>query len=98
MTEKHGGRTKRSRTNSDLDPAKAAVKADEVQYLDGGLPRHLVLGGDIVSQYNTRWDFSKDFVKDRQGSRHGRQARRRTSAVFTPFSCRRMERRSSGRP
>ena len=34
-----------------------------MQYLDGGLPRHLVLGGDIVSQYNTRWDFSKDFVK-----------------------------------
>ena len=34
-----------------------------MQYLDGGLPRHLVLGGDIVSMYNTRWDFSKDFVK-----------------------------------
>ncbi len=46
-----------------LDPKDAVVKAGEVQYLDGGLPRHVVLGGDIVSQYNTRWDFSKDFVK-----------------------------------
>jgi hypothetical protein len=41
----------------------AVVEAGDVQYLDGGLPRHLVLGGDLVSQYNTRWDFSKDFVK-----------------------------------
>jgi hypothetical protein len=46
-----------------LDPARAVVKEGDVQYLDGGLPRHLVLGGDIVSEYNTRWDFSKDFVK-----------------------------------
>jgi hypothetical protein len=45
------------------DPASAVVKAGDVKYLDGGLPRHLVLGGDIVSEYNTRWDFSKDFVK-----------------------------------
>ena len=46
-----------------LDPSVACVKECGVQYLDGGLPRHLVLGGDIVSQYQTRWDFSKDFVK-----------------------------------
>ena len=46
-----------------LDPSVAVVKEGDVKYLDGGLPRHLVLGGDIVSQYNTRWDFSKDFVK-----------------------------------
>lgn len=47
-----------------IKPASdAAIKAGELQYLDGGLPRHVVLGGDIVSQYQTRWDFTKDFVK-----------------------------------
>jgi hypothetical protein len=36
--------------------------------LDGGLPRHLVLDGTIVKEYQTRWDFTKDFVKlDKQG-------------------------------
>jgi hypothetical protein len=44
------------------------VKKDELQFLDGGLPRHLVLGGDIVTQYQTRWDFSKDFVKLKPGT------------------------------
>ncbi len=46
-----------------LDPTKSAIKPGDVQYLNGGLPRHLVLGGDVVTQYNTRWDFTKDFVK-----------------------------------
>jgi hypothetical protein len=32
------------------------------QYLDGGLPRHLVLGGEIIRHFETRWDFTKDFV------------------------------------
>jgi hypothetical protein len=37
-------------------------------YLDGGLPRHLVLDGKIVGEYQTRWDFTKDFVAfDKQG-------------------------------
>jgi hypothetical protein len=31
--------------------------------LDGGLPRHLVLGGKIVREFHTRWDFSKDFIR-----------------------------------
>ncbi len=31
-------------------------------YLDGGLPRHGVLGGEIVREFHTRWDFSKDFI------------------------------------
>ena len=31
--------------------------------LDGGLPRHLVLDGTIVKEYQTRWDFTKDFVE-----------------------------------
>jgi hypothetical protein len=36
--------------------------------LDGGLPRHLVLDGKIVDEFQTRWDFTKDFVAlDKQG-------------------------------
>jgi hypothetical protein len=31
-------------------------------YLDGGLPRHQVLDGDIVRDVLTRWDFTRDFV------------------------------------
>ena len=31
-------------------------------YLDGGLPRHLVLDGKIFREFHTRWDFTKDFV------------------------------------
>lgn len=30
--------------------------------LDGGLPRHLVVDGRVVSNAFTRWDFSKDFI------------------------------------
>ena len=30
--------------------------------LDGGLPRHLILDGQIVREFHTRWDFTKDFV------------------------------------
>jgi hypothetical protein len=29
-------------------------------YLDGGLPRHIVLDGKVVKEFHTRWDFSKD--------------------------------------
>jgi hypothetical protein len=37
-------------------------------YLDGGLPRHLVLDGTLVKEFQTRWDFTKDFVAlDQQG-------------------------------
>lgn len=31
-------------------------------FLDGGLPRHLVLGGNVVRELHTRWDFTKDFI------------------------------------
>ncbi|WP_395788566.1 hypothetical protein [Aquimonas sp.] len=31
-------------------------------YLDGGLPRHLVLGGETAREYHSRWDFSKDIA------------------------------------
>ena len=34
----------------------------KIIYLDGGLPRHQVLGGTIVNELHTRWDFSKDFL------------------------------------
>jgi plastocyanin len=30
--------------------------------LDGGLPRHVVLGGEIVREYHTKWDFTRDFI------------------------------------
>jgi hypothetical protein len=43
-------------------------KAQEKIYLDGGLPRHLVLDGKVVKEFQTRWDFTKDFVAlDKQG-------------------------------
>ncbi len=32
------------------------------QNLDGGLPRHLVLGGTVARELHTRWDFTKDFI------------------------------------
>jgi plastocyanin len=34
--------------------------AREKVYLDGGLPRHLVLGGTVNREFHTRWDFTKD--------------------------------------
>jgi hypothetical protein len=38
-------------------------------FLDGGLPRHLVLDGTITKEFQTRWDFTKDFVVlDKQGN------------------------------
>lgn len=41
-------------------------------YLDGGLPRHLVLDGRILQEYQTRWDFTKEFVApDKAGKLHG---------------------------
>jgi hypothetical protein len=33
------------------------------KYLDGGLPRHQVLGGQIVREFHTLWDFTKDFIR-----------------------------------
>ncbi len=34
----------------------------EPQYLDGGLPRHVVMGGKVAREFHTRWDFTKDFA------------------------------------
>ncbi|HEY6187252.1 MAG TPA: hypothetical protein VIW80_06230 [Pyrinomonadaceae bacterium] len=31
------------------------------KYLDGGLPRHLVIGGTVVNEEHTKYDWSKDF-------------------------------------
>lgn len=31
------------------------------QYLDGGLPRHLVIGGTVINEEHTKYDWSKDF-------------------------------------
>ena len=38
-------------------------KTGKKVYLDGGLPRHQVLDGDIVKDVFNPWDFSKDFVE-----------------------------------
>ena len=42
--------------------ADAFNKVGELDYLDGGLPRHIVLDGKIVREFHTRWDFTKDFA------------------------------------
>jgi uncharacterized protein YijF (DUF1287 family) len=41
-----------------------ALKAAPTQrvYLDGGLPRHLILSGKVVREFHTRWDFTKDWI------------------------------------
>ncbi len=45
------------------------AKDNKRLYLDGGLPRHLVLDGQVVKEFQTRWDFTKDFVSlDKQGN------------------------------
>ena len=38
-------------------------KEGERKYLDGGLPRHIILDGEIESEFHTRWDFSKEIKK-----------------------------------
>jgi hypothetical protein len=45
----------------------AQAQAEQAQVgkpvlLNGGLPRHLVLDGETVREFHTRWDFTKDFV------------------------------------
>ena len=54
----------------DPNTGEPIINADkEKVYLDGGLPRHLVLDGKIVNEFQTRWDFTKDFVAlDKQGN------------------------------
>lgn len=34
------------------------------KYLDGGLPRHLVIGGTVINEVHTKYDWSKDFFID----------------------------------
>ena len=43
------------------DPARDP-RTDKIIYLDGGLPRHQVINGEIVRNFFTPWDFTKDFV------------------------------------
>ena len=43
-------------------------KKNDKIYLDGGLPRHLVLDGKVLKEFHTRWDFSKDTaLRDKSG-------------------------------
>jgi manganese oxidase len=42
---------------------KASTADTPRNYYDGGLPRHLVLGGNIAREFHTRWDFTKDYVR-----------------------------------
>jgi hypothetical protein len=34
------------------------------QYLDGGLPRHLIIGGTVINEVHNKYDWSKDFFID----------------------------------
>jgi hypothetical protein len=38
-------------------------KVGERFLLDGGLPRHIILGGEVTREFHTRWDFTKDVGK-----------------------------------
>ncbi|HKP02670.1 MAG TPA: hypothetical protein VJU77_04825 [Chthoniobacterales bacterium] len=33
------------------------------KYIDGGLPRHQVLGGQVVREFHSPWDFTKDYIR-----------------------------------
>jgi hypothetical protein len=35
-------------------------RAGDIAYLDGGLPRNVVLGGTVDREFHTRWDFTKE--------------------------------------
>jgi hypothetical protein len=53
------------------DPATRLpiLDGDKKIYLDGGLPRHMILDGTVVKEFHTRWDFSKDtWGHDKQGN------------------------------
>jgi hypothetical protein len=53
------------------DPATRlpVLDGDKKIYLDGGLPRHMILDGTVVKEFHTRWDFSKDtWGRDKQGN------------------------------
>ena len=44
-----------------MDFAQETDANGKIQYLDGGLPRHLVIGGTVVNEEHTKYDWSKDF-------------------------------------
>jgi hypothetical protein len=46
----------------DPKTGQAMMKDGKKVLLDGGLPRHVALGGQIVKNYQTRWDFTRDFI------------------------------------
>lgn len=50
--------------DADGDPVRhsSGPLAGSLKYLDGGLPRHVVTGGETVIESHTRWDFTKEFV------------------------------------
>jgi len=53
----------------DPNTGKPILNDGKKIFLDGGLPRHLVLDGKIVKEFQTRWDFTRDFVTlDKQGA------------------------------
>jgi hypothetical protein len=50
-------------------PGVPVIENGKKKYLDGGLPRHLILGGDVVREFHTRWDFTKDnVIRDAKGN------------------------------
>ena len=46
----------------DANGQQVKDKDGNPRYLDGGLPRHIVVDGELVREFHTTWDFSKDFV------------------------------------
>jgi hypothetical protein len=55
------------RENANGEPIDAQGKptADPKKkvYLNGGLPRHVILDGTVTKEFHTRWDFTKDVDK-----------------------------------
>ena len=50
------------------DTRLPVLDGDKKIYLDGGLPRHMVLDGKVLKEFHTRWDFSKDTaLRDKHG-------------------------------
>jgi hypothetical protein len=46
----------------DPNTGKPIYRDGKKVLLDGGLHRHVALGGQIVRDYQTRWDFTRDFI------------------------------------
>jgi hypothetical protein len=55
-------------------PGVPVLRDNKKIYLDGGLPRHQVLGGQSVREFHTKWDFTKDFIRYKNDDRLNQSA------------------------